>query len=82
MTIEIIFGLVQAIVTAILGSFTKKGVVPKKYIPLQNIAVGVVAGLLAIYFKLYDDAVVAIMVCLSISLGVGGAYDAAQIKNK
>lgn len=68
--------------TAILGSFTKKGKVPKKYIPIQNIVIGTIAGLLAIYFKIYDDVVLAIFVCLATSLGVGGAYDAYQTKNK
>lgn len=82
MTIELIFGLVQALITAILGSFTKKGKVPKRYIPIQNIVVGLIAGLLAIYFNIYDDVVLAMFVCLATSLGVGGAYDAAQTKNK
>ncbi len=82
MTLELIFGLVQALVTAVLGMFTKKGKVPSKYIPIQNIIIGVVAGLLAIYFGIYDDAVLAIFVCLATSLGVGGTYDAIQIKTK
>ena len=36
MEIELIFGVIQAVVTAVLGSFTKKGKVPKRFIPLQN----------------------------------------------
>jgi len=65
-----------------LGAFTKRGKVPKKYIPIQNIIVGVLAGLLAIYFRIYDDVVIALLVCLATSMGVGGTYDAIQIKNK
>lgn len=82
MTLELIFGLVQAIVTAILGSISKKGKVPKKYIPIQNIVIGLFTGILAVYFNLYDDVVLAILICLFISLGVGGAYDVTQVKNK
>lgn len=82
MTLELIFAVVQAVITAVLGSFTKKGKVPKKYIPIQNIVIGLVASFLAIYFGLYNDSVVAAFVCLATSLGVGGAYDATQIKNK
>lgn len=82
MTIELIFGLVQAVVTAVLGSFTKKGKVPKKYIPLQNILIGVLAALVAFYFGVYTDLALAMFVCLFTSLGVGGAYDASQFKRK
>lgn len=82
MTIELIFGLVQALITAILGSLTKKGKVPKRYIPIQNIVVGLIAGLLAVYFNIYDDVVLSIFICLGTSLGVGGAYDATQTKSK
>lgn len=82
MTIELIFGIVQALVTACLGSFTKKGKVPKRFIPIQNILVGLIAGLLAVYFKIYDDVVLALFTCLATSLGVGGAYDATQTNKK
>lgn len=82
MTIELIFGLVQVLVTAVLGSFTKKGKVPKRYIPIQNIIIGLVSGLLAVYFKIYDDVILAVFICLATSLGVGGAYDATQTKKK
>lgn len=82
MTLELIFGVVQALVTAILASFTKKGKVPKKYIPTQNIIIGLLAGILATYFNLYDDVVMAMFVCLAVSTGVGGIYDATQTKRK
>ena len=43
MEIELIFGVIQSVVTAILGSFTKRGKVPKRFIPLQNAIVGMIA---------------------------------------
>ena len=82
MTIELIFGLVQALVTAVLGTFTKRGRVPKKYIPIQNIIIGLLAALVAFYFGIYNDVFLAMFVCLATSLGVGGAYDATEIKRK
>lgn len=82
MTLELIFGVVQAIVTGILGAFTKKGVIPKKYIPIQNILIGLIAGLLALYFNIHKECGMALFTCLAISLGVGGGYDVIQIKNK
>lgn len=82
MEIELIFGVIQAVVTAILGSFTKKGKVPKRFIPLQNAIVGIIAGLLAVYFGVYDNVIMAMFMCLAVSMGVGGVYDATQTKVK
>lgn len=82
MEIELIFGVIQAVVTAVLGSFTKKGVVPKRFIPLQNAIVGIIAGLLAVYFGVYDNPILAMFMCLAVSMGVGGVYDATQTKVK
>jgi hypothetical protein len=82
MEIELIFGVIQAVVTAVLGSFTKKGKVPKRFIPLQNAIVGLVAGLLSVYFEVYDNVIIAMFMCLAVSMGVGGVYDATQTKRK
>ena len=81
-TIDLIFALVQAIVTAVLGTFLKDSVVPSKWIPIQNIVIGLISSGIAIYFGLFINIPVAIFTCLAISLGVGGTYDAIQIKNK
>ena len=81
-SIEIIFGVVQAIVTAIAGIIFKKTDVPARYIPIQNIIIGVICGLLAYYFGIYTDIPTSLMLCLAISLGVGGAYDLVQIPSK
>ena len=81
-TIELIFALVQAIVTAILGTVLKDSVVPSKWIPIQNIVVGLISACVAIYFDLFASIPVAIVTCLAVSLGVGGGYDAIQAKNK
>lgn len=80
MTIELIFSLVTAIVTAILGTFTKGKVVPKKYIPLQNLIVGMTSSLVAINFNLFTDSGIAVFTCLAIAMGVGGTYDLVNAK--
>ena len=81
-TIELIFALVQAIITAVLGVFLKDSVVPSKWIPIQNIIIGLISAGIAVYFNLFISIPVAIVTCLAISLGVGGGYDAIQAKNK
>lgn len=82
MTFELIFAVVTAVITGILGAFTKNKIVPSKYIPIQNIVIGIIAAIVAVYFKLFNDIPTAIIVSLALSLGVGGAYDVKQIPKK
>ena len=79
MSMELIFSVVTAVVTGVLGAIMKNRVVPSKFIPLQNILIGILAGVIALYYKLFNDAPTAIIVSLAIALGVGGTYDAFQI---
>lgn len=81
-TIEFIFAVVTAVITAVLGTAFKGGVVPKKYIPIQNLIVGIIASIIAISLGLFDNVGVAILVSLGMSMGVGGTYDAIQTKRK
>lgn len=81
-TIDLIFALVQAIITAILGAFSKDNVIPSKWIPIQNIVIGLISAVVAIYFDIFTSVPIALITCLAISLGVGGGYDAINIKNK
>ena len=81
-TIELIFALVQAIVTAILGAILKEKVVPSRFVPIQNLIIGLISAGIAVYFDLFANVPMAIVTCLAISLGVGGGYDALQTKNK
>lgn len=82
MSMELIFSVVTAVVTGVLGAIMKNRVVPSKFIPIQNILIGLLAGCLALYFKLFNDAPTAMIVSLAISMGVGGTYDAIQIPKK
>lgn len=82
MTFELIFTVVTAVVTGILGAITKNRVIKSKYIPLQNIVIGIISGLIASYYNLFQDIPTAIIVSLATALGAGGAYDALQIPNK
>ena len=81
-TWEILFGIAQAIVTAIIGIFTKDTLIDSKYIPIQNLVIGILSGILAIVTGIYDNTINAMLIGIAISFGVGGAYDMVQIKNK
>jgi hypothetical protein len=82
MTFELIFAVVTAVITGVLGAIMKNRVIPSKYIPIQNIVIGIISGLIAVYFGLFQDIPTALVMSLAIALGVGGAYDATQIPNK
>ena len=56
------------------------GIVNKKYIPIQNICIGVFSGILCYFAGLSDNLLVIILTCLISSLGAGGLYDATQTK--
>lgn len=81
-TWEILFGISQAIITAIIGVFTKDTLIDSKYIPIQNLVIGILSGLLAIVTGIYDNTINAMLIGIAISFGVGGAYDMIRIKNK
>lgn len=81
-TWEILFGISQAIITAIIGIFTKDTIIDSKYIPIQNLVIGILSGILAIATGIYDNTINAMLIGIAISFGVGGAYDMVQIKNK
>lgn len=81
-TIELIFALVTAIVTGVLGSILKNSVVPAKFIPIQNLVIGIISAVIAISLGLFTSIPIAIITCLAISMGVGGTYDLTQTKNK
>lgn len=81
-TFELVFAVVTTLTTAILGTFFKNKVVPSRLIPVQNLVIGILAAVVAVYFKLFTDIPTAILISLSLSLGVGGTYDLVQTKNK
>ncbi len=81
-TIELIFSLVTAILTAILGTAFKNSVIPARLIPVQNLVIGIISACIAIAFGVFTNIPVAIFTCLAIAMGVGGTYDLTQTKSK
>lgn len=79
-TVELIFLVVTAVITGILGAILKDKVVPARFIPIQNMVIGVISAFVAVYFGLFDTIPLAIFVCLSIAMGVGGTYDLSKTK--
>lgn len=82
MTIETIMAVVTGVVTYVTGLLTKDTIIESKYVPLQNIIIGLVTGVLAYCCGLGDNLLVIIMNCMIGAMGAGGTYDLLQSKNK
>ena len=81
---EITYVLVIAIVAYVLGSITKVFIenIPNKYIPLQNVVIGIISALICYFTKVEPNLLQAIVLCLVSTMGAGGIADLINIKNK
>lgn len=71
---------VIAFVTLLLGQITKKlGWVNKKYIPIQNLVIGLVSGVICWLLELEPNIIKAIITCVIAGYGAGGLYDNLNI---
>ena len=76
---------VISLVTLIIGFISKLKIVDKKYIPLQNVIIGIISGIIVYFADIETSIFRSIVLCLIGSLSAGGAYDALKIgddKNK
>lgn len=80
-SVELTIPSIIASITLIIGVISKKlKLVNKKYIPIQNILIGVVSGIIVYCADLESTLFRAISVCLISSLSAGGLYDTFKIK--
>lgn len=67
---------VIAFVTLISGQITKKlGLVNKKYIPVQNLVIGLLSGVICWLLDLEPSIVRAVATCVIACYSAGGIYD-------
>lgn len=81
---EITYVVIIAIVAYVLGAITKIFIaaVPNKYIPIQNVVVGIVSALICYFTDIETNLLQAIVLCLVACMGAGGIADLINIKNK
>lgn len=81
---EITYVVIIAIVAYVLGAITKIFIdsVPNKYIPIQNVIVGIVSALICYFTGIEANLLQAIVLCLVATMGAGGIADLINIKNK
>ena len=81
---EITYVIIIAIVAYILGAVTKIFIdsVPNKYIPIQNVIVGIISALICYFTDIEPNLLPALVLCLVATMGAGGMADLINIKNK
>ena len=84
MRMEITYVVIIAIVAYVLGAITKIFIdaVPNKYIPIQNVVVGIISALICYFTGIETNLLQAIVLCLVACMGAGGIADLINIKNK
>lgn len=81
MTIETITTVVTAIVTYVFGCLNKKfKLTDTNFIPLQNLTIGFLTGLIVFCCGLNDNVLESIILCTVSALGAGGAYDLSKTR--
>lgn len=84
MRMEITYVVIIAIVAYVLGAITKIFIdsIPNKYIPIQNVIVGIISALICYFTGIETSLLQSIVLCLVATMGAGGIADLINIKNK
>lgn len=81
---EITYVIIIAIIAYIFGAITKIFIdsIPNKYIPIQNVAIGIISGLLCYFIGIEPNLLQSLVLCIVACMGAGGIADLINIKNK
>lgn len=84
MYMEITYVIIIGIIAYIFGAITKLFIeeIPNKFIPLQNVIVGVISAVICYFTGIEPNLLQAIVLCLVATMGAGGVADLINIKNK
>ncbi len=78
---DVTYVLVVALVTYILGVFTKLkwDRIPNKYIPIQNLIIAIISTIICFFTKIETNLIQAFVLCLMSTMGAGGIADLMSI---
>ena len=81
---EITYVIIIAIIAYICGAITKIFIdeIPNKYIPVQNVVIGLISGLICYFTGIEPNLLQAIVLCLVACMGAGGVADLINIKKE
>jgi RsiW-degrading membrane proteinase PrsW (M82 family) len=76
-----------ALITYVCGAITKSfiGTIPNKYIPMQNVIIGVLSGLVCYFvpaFNMTGTLLSDVVMCMLTSCGVNGLHQLSKIKEE
>ena len=78
---EITYVVVVFIITYIFGAITKVFVdaIPNKYIPIQNVLIGILSGLACYFMGVETDLITSLVLCFMSAIGAGGTADLMKV---
>lgn len=78
---EVTYVVIVSIFTYILGAITKIKfeVIPNKYIPLQNVVIGILSSLFCYFTKVEPNFLQSFVLCMTASMGAGGIADLTKV---
>lgn len=81
---EITYVIIIGIIAYICGAITKIFIdeIPNKYIPIQNVVIGIISGLICYFIGIEPNLLQSIVLCIVACMGAGGIADLINIKNK
>ena len=83
MSIELVMTFSTTLVTFLFGIITKKfEIIDSQKIPIQNVLIGILGGLMCYAIGLYDNIIIAILTCFIGAMSAGGIYDTVRTKVK
>ena len=74
---EITYVIIISLVAYVFGAITKVFInnIPNKYIPLQNVVIGLISALICYFCKIETNLLQSIVLCLMATMGAGGIAD-------
>ncbi len=80
---QITYLVIISLITYILGAFNKLKwtKIPNKYIPLQNVFIGLISGFICYFFKVETNLLNSLVLCLSATMSAGGIADLTKMKD-
>lgn len=81
---NITYIVILALVAYVFGAITKAFIdeVPNKYIPIQNVLIGLISALICYFCKIETNLLQAIILCEAATLGAGGTADLIKLFKK
>lgn len=65
-----------------LGAITKLYIakIPNRYIPIQNVIIGIISALVCLYLKLERNLINAMIICIAATMSAGGIANLTNSK--